>query len=77
MLGLSLYNDTTLRKAKDLSDADLALCMAYLEMSKVLYKCQDSTPGIIQALLIIEDMLDCATLGNIDFEDVKKAPMRI
>lgn len=72
------------RKAKDLMDGDFALCLAYLEIEKALRRKVNSldnyqigySDGFIESGHVILEMLDVATLGDIDWEDIKKAPMR-
>lgn len=72
------------RKAKDLMDGDFALCLAYLEVENdkdmACGHSDDFDYGMIEGLEhaqnSILEMLDIATLGDIDWEDVKKAPMR-
>jgi hypothetical protein len=85
MLELISENDTPLRKAKDLMDGDFALCLAYLEIEKFYnnstlhfseYYIEGYMNGLEISMEAIKDMLDVATLGNIDWEDIKKAPMR-
>jgi hypothetical protein len=71
------------RKAKDLMDGDFALCLAYLEIEKMQSNVNYYFGGEVEFLTLedvldkIKEMLDVATLGDIDWEDVKKAPMRI
>jgi hypothetical protein len=81
MLKLVPDNKKPLRKTKDLTDKDLYLCEIYINIEniaqeKVIKGEQQYVLGLASALLTIENMLGINNAGGIDWEDIKKAPMR-